>query len=318
MSGAPAIEAYLRQLAGELLLRRAPRRRLLLEAEDHLRSQAAELVAAGWSPVSAEGEAVARFGAAGIVAGRFAHAAASAAARVAFAATALAVALYVAVAVVYLASAPGWLRDFPQGAPTMIALQVAAVALALSAVRARRSRGEVVIAGEQLRFLLNGALVASIAVAAAALAELLVALTRPAAAPWAQVRPLVGVFGVAAATGLPALVLAVRSRGRATALRLEHRTASREEPSLAADVAAVLPPLAGAARWALAKPDRICALVATLAFVTVAGVQLIGTDFAHHASSAIGAAAVGVLEATAIVGAYLTLGRALGLRPARR
>lgn len=56
-------------------------------------------------------------------------------------------------------------------------------------------------------------------------------------------------------------------------------------------------------------------LVAVCAFGAVTAASVSGTDFGHHASIVIGAAATGLVEATAVVVAYLTLGRALGLRP---
>jgi hypothetical protein len=57
--------------------------------------------------------------------------------------------------------------------------------------------------------------------------------------------------------------------------------------------------------------------VAGSAFVAVAVAQLAGTDSSSEASLLLGAIAVGLVEASAIVIGFLTLGRALGLRPRR-
>ena len=76
MSGNP-ISSYLDELERELRLRRAPRRRLLAETADHLRSCADDIAAEEQIGVGeAERKALARFGTAAVVAGRFAHAAA--------------------------------------------------------------------------------------------------------------------------------------------------------------------------------------------------------------------------------------------------
>jgi hypothetical protein len=306
------IASYLRVLDDELRLRRAPRRRLLAEAEDHLRSTAEELLHGGSSAADAEREAVARFGAASDVARRFAHAAASSTARAAVAWAGVAFLAYAATAMFFVATAPNWLRDFPHGAPSMLALQVAAVALAVTAVRALRWRRTFAIDGERLRLVANGALTAAVALGAGAGAELLVALTRPAAAPWADATNLIAAFALAAGVCIPAALVAVAGRARAGGLgTLPGR---RDRLTLADDVEALVPMLGGPARAALRRPGRTCAAVAGAAFVAVAVAQLAGTDFAQHASVVIGALAVGVFEAAAVVAGYLTLGRPLGLR----
>jgi hypothetical protein len=318
LSDTRPIASYLRLLDEELRLRRAPRRRLLTEAEDHLRSAAEELVRGGRSAADAEREAVARFGAASDVARRFAHAAASSTARAAVAWAGVAFLAYAATAVFFAGAAPNWLRDFPHGAPSMLALQVAAVALAVTAVRALHWRRTVAIDEERLRFIANGALTAALALAAGAVAELLVALTRPAAAPWGEASALIVVFAVAAgvciAAGLAAVVGHARASGLGALPARPAGTSSRGYPTLAEDVEAVAPMLGGLARAALRRPGWMCAAVAGAAFLAVVIAQLPGTDVAHHASVLTGALAVGLVEAAAVVAGYLTLGRPLGLR----
>jgi hypothetical protein len=299
------VEAYLDRLDGELRARRAPRRRLLAEAEDHLRSGAEELVARGRCTADAEREAIERFGDAPEVAHRFAVATASSTARSAVGWAAAAFLAYGAAALVFIAAAPAWLRDFPHGAPSMLALQVAAVALGVSAVRVLRGRRTGVLDEERLRLVTNGALTAAVAVAVGAGAELLVALTRPAAAPWADAAALIGTLALAAVLCVPASLVAAASRVRASGL------GGRGDAglTLADDFEAVAPMLGRVVRPALLRPGLTCSAVAGSAFIALAAAQLVGTD----SSSVFGAIAVGLFEATAIVIGFLTLGRPLGL-----
>jgi vacuolar-type H+-ATPase subunit H/uncharacterized membrane protein len=304
---------YIHRLDRELRVRRAPRRRLLAEAEDHLRSSADELVREGRSAAEAEREAVARFGAAADVARGFAHAAASSTARAAVAWAAAVFLAYGATATLFLVAAPSWLRDFPHGAPSMFALQVAAVALGVTAVRVLQWRRTLVLDEERLRLVANGALTASVAVALGAGAELFVALTRPAAAPWAEAAPLIGTFALAAILCVPASLVAGKSYARASGV------GGRGDAglSLADDLEAVAPMLGRLVRTALERPGLTCAAVAGSAFVAVAVAQLVGTDSSSEASLLLGAIAVGLIEAAAVVIGFLTLGRPLGLRARR-
>jgi hypothetical protein len=305
MAASP-IEGYLDRLDHELRARRAPRRRLLAEAEDHLRSAAEELVAGRRSFADAEQEAIERFGTPPEVAHRFAHAKASSTARAAVGWAAAAFLAYCTAALVFLAAAPDWLRDFPHGAPSTLALQVAAVALALTAIRFRRRR---VFDEERLRLIANGALTAALAVAAGAGAELFIALTRPAAAPWADAPAPIGAFALAAVLCTPAVLAAAVSHTRASGLGWHGEAGF----TLADDVEAIVPGLGRPVRTALQRPGWTCAVVACSTFVAVTIAQLATSD----ASLVFGAAAVGLFEATAIVLGFLMLGRPLGLRAPR-
>jgi hypothetical protein len=183
------------------------------------------------------------------------------------------------------------------------------VALAVTAVRVLRWRRGLVLDEDRLRLVANGAMTVAVAVAAGAGAELFVALTRPAAAPWADAAMPIGAFAVAAVICLAAAVVAAWSLARAGGL------GARDDAglTLADDVAAVAPMLGGVVRMALVRPAVTCAAVAGSAFVAVTLAQLVGTD----TSSFFGATAVGLFEATAIVVGFLTLGRPLGLRVER-
>src|SRR5918992_1315778 len=220
-----------------------------------------------------------------------------------------------ATAAFFAGTAPSWLRDFPQGAPSMLALQVTAVALAVTAVRALHWRRSLAIDEERLRLVANGALIAALALGAGAGAELLVALTRSAAAPWGDAIPLIAAFAVAAAVCIPAGLAAVVGHARASGLGSRPADAdSPDHPTLADDVEAVVPLLGALARAALRRPGWTCAAVASAAFAAVAVAQLPGTDSPRDASVVTGALAVGLFEAVAVVAGYLTLGRPLGLR----
>jgi hypothetical protein len=117
---------------------------------------------------------------------------------------------------------------------------------------------------------------------------------------------------------VPAALVATAGYARASGLVLlpgRHPVCDRRDDlTLAEDFEAVVPTLGRLARAALRRPQRACAVMAGAAFVAVSVAQLAGSDFAHHGSIVIGALAVGVFEAAAIVIGYLTLRRPLGLR----
>lgn len=312
-----AIARYLDQLERELRTKRAPRRRLLAEAADHLRASAEEIAAGGVDAGAAEAEAVARFGAAAAVAHRFAHVLATNAARTALVGAAAACGSYAIAAAVFVLTAPSWLHDFPQGAPSMLALQVAAVALALTGVRAFRSRKALLIDEMRLRLVASGACIATGAVVAAAGAELALALTRPAPAPWRDAVAVIVLYAVAAVATVAAAAVAVAAAARAGVLRVLPRPPFRDvSPTMAAlvdDVAAVAPRLRPLAIPLTSRPALTCAATAALGFAAITVIAVV-----DDSSGLAGAAATGVFEAAAIVIAYLTLGRALGLRAPRR
>lgn len=220
---------------------------------------------------------------------------------------------YAAAATAFLAAAPGWLRDFPQGAPSMIALQVAAVALGVTAVRALACR-RMAFDDDRLRLVANGALTAALAVGAGATAELVVALTRPAPAPWADATPLIATFAVVFALCIPATVAAVASYARASGLGSHAAADGRNGLALVDDFEAIAPPLGSLARGALRLPGRACATAAGASFLAVVVAQLVAADFEPNAAIVFGAFATGLFEAVAVVVGFLTVGRALGLR----
>ncbi len=321
MSGNP-ISSYLDELERELRLRRAPRRRLLAETADHLRSCADDIAAEEQIGVGeAERKALARFGTAAVVAGRFAHAAASTSARSALAWVVTAFAAYSVATIAFVAAAPSWLLDFPQGAPSVLALQVSFVALALSVLRAQKLRTTPALGEPRLRLVANSMLVSTLAIAAAAGAELVLALTRPADAPWSEATGWILLFAVASAVGVAATAAAIATTARASALdALPGKRAAGSSPvgaSLVDDVAAVVPALTAVAAYVVAHPARACALLSGAAFVAVTGAGVVGGELTGQAPAVIGAGATGVFETAAIVVAYLTLGRTLGIRPPR-
>lgn len=90
---------------------------------------------------------------------------------------------YAVAAGFFVLRGPPWLRDFPQDAPSVLALQVALVALLLTGIRSFRFRRALLIDELRLRLLANVVAIASGVLAIAAGAESVLALTRPAAAP---------------------------------------------------------------------------------------------------------------------------------------
>ena len=188
------IDDYLDRLERELRELRAPRRRFLAEAEDHLRASAEEL--------GDEGEAVRRFGDATTVARRFAHAAAESSERRSAVLVTVAFAVYAAVAAAFWATANPEFADFPQGAPSQLAL-LAAVGAAAIGLLVRRRR-------------VHALVMSAVALAGGAALELVAALTRPAGIlPWQELPLATGLFSAA---GLAVLAAAV-STGIAAARR---------------------------------------------------------------------------------------------------
>lgn len=218
MSARAPIAEYLERLDHELRMKRVPRCRLLAEAEDHLHSCAEELEETV-VPEQAARMAVERFGAAAVVARRFAQAVASRTARRSFVWASLALVLDGAATVAFAATAAPQFDDFPQGAPTALAGQVAAVALAITAIRALRWRREPVLPQDRLRLIANGSVIASAALFLGLLGEAAVALTRPAGVlPWSE-QPLVLVlFMFSAVAAGTASIVAVAASARSSTL----------------------------------------------------------------------------------------------------
>jgi len=314
------IASYVEQLDRELRLEHAPRRRLLAEAEDHLRSASEELVEQGMKREEAERGAIERFGTAALVAHFFAHAHASRSTKAALVWVISAFCAYGGAVLAIVLTAPSWLLDFPQGAPSMLGLQVAFVALALGTVRVLRHRRKLVIVEPQLRFAANAAAVAALALVGAAFAELLLGWTRPAAAPWAEETLLLALYGAVCLVSIVVSLVACNTLGRAQAVaRTPSDGAYRASGSaaLAEDVAALSPPLGRLAAAAVAHPARVCALVAGVAFVAMTGASALDSASLQHASALAGALTTGAFEAAAVVVGYLAFGRTLGIRPDR-
>lgn len=310
---APLTE-YLERLDRELRLRRAPRRRLLAEAEDHLLQSAQELADA--EQVEPVQLAVERFGAPCEVARRFAHSVASTSARRAFLWSGIAFAFYAAATVAFGLGAGAEFADFPQGAPTALAAQVATAALALGLLRILRWRSEPVLPHDRLRLVGNAAAIGSGALLVGLALELLVASTRPAGVlPWGDEPLILGLAAAAALAGAGAVAAAMAVALRTETLESGPGRNDERVETLVADLVALSPRLRSVAEAVFGRPRRLVAGTAVLAFGAVVASQWIGTDFAHHASIALPTLALGLLEALALVTGYAVFGRALGLRP---
>jgi hypothetical protein len=204
----------------------------------------------------------------------------------------------------------------------MLGLQVAAVALLLSGIRALRFRGALLIDERRLRLIANGVVIATGAVTAGAALELTLALTRPAPAPWRDAAAIIAAYAVATAAALVTTFVGVATLARTRALAAVPRPSGDAMPaaveSLVEDVAVAAPPLKPAVVLITSRPILTCTATAALAFVVMALVDALGSDAGRHASALGGAATSGLFEAVAVVVAYLTLAHALGLRERRR
>jgi hypothetical protein len=312
-----AIEEYLELLDGELRLGRAPRRRLLAEVEDHLRTSATEL-SAGAGPDEAERRAVERFGAAATVARGFAKVVAATSAHRSTSWLVLAFSAYSAACLAFALTAPSEFADFPQGAPSAIVLQVGAVAVAVSLVRSLRWRRMSDTPEDRIRFLANGAAIGAAALAVGLAGEAVIALTRPAGVLQWQELPLVAVaYGVAVgatlAAGLSATASAVRTSTLATVpgARMPERGSL---PTLVDDIGALVPTARRPVAAVFARPVMFVTAVTAAALAAVFVGQVEGRPFAHHASIVLPALALAAFEALCVLLGYVILGRTLGIR----
>ena len=318
MSARSPIAAYLDRLDHELRMKRVPRRRLLAEAEDHLRSSAEEL-AETVPPEEAAQIAVERFGAAAVVARRFAQAVASRTARRSFGWAGLALILFGAATVVFAATAAPQFDDFPQGAPAALAGQVAVAVLAITAIRALRWRREPVLPENRLRLIANGSVIASAALLSGLLLEAVVALTRPAGVlPWSEAPLVLALFMVSSVAAGVASIVAVAAAARSSTLAAVPGGEPEPDLTLSADFAELFPGLRRVGEITFTRPRRLVAVIAALAFCATAASQWFGTDVAQDASIVLPGLVLGVGEVAAIVAGYVLFGRILGIRPATR
>jgi hypothetical protein len=324
---AATITAYLAELEQQLRRRRAPRARLLREVEGHLHDTVEELTASGAARADAEVEAVRRFGAAATVAARFAAATASTTAHRAVDLASLALVGYVASFLAFANSASSTVRDFPQGAPSFFAIQLAGVALTIAFVRSWRWRSQLAVPRAELTFLSRALALGVAALAMAAVGETLLALTRPAGVVvWDAAQWLTLGFAAAAVAVLVAALGTVRAAAQVAAVgALPGDSDTRDRRGAAMlidDVVALTPRLPHSLSFhlrtlhPLRHPWRVVSLLAALAFVAVTGVPLVSGEGLHHASIIGGAALLGLLEAFAIIGCFTLFGRFLGLRDA--
>jgi hypothetical protein len=315
-----AIEAYLDRLDVELRLNRVPRRRLLAEVEDHLRTSATEL-SAGAPVEEAERRAVECFGAAATVARGFAIAVAATSARRSTNWLGFAFSTYAVACLLFALTASSEFADFPQGAPSGLALQVAAVAFALSLARSLRWRRSTDPPEDRIRFLANGAVIGATALAVGLASETAIALTRPAGVlPWQDLWLVAVAFGVAVGATLVAGLGAAAAAFRASTLAAvpgARRRLRGSLPTLVDDIGALVPKARGPVAAAFGQPALLLTAVAAVALVGVFIGQVAGRPFAHHASIVLPALALAAFEAVCVLVGCLALGRSLGLRRAR-
>ena len=316
------INDYMVDLERELRRRRAPRARLLRETEDHLHELCAELTADGLSHEQAEACAVTQFGAAATIATRFAEATASTTAHRAVTVTAAAFVAYTGVFVAFATAASPLLRDFPQGAGSFLALQLAAVALGVAFVRSLRWRDALAAPTAELTAIARALSVAGLVLIGAAVTEAAVAVSRPAGViAWSHGRWVTLAFAAAVVVLLLSSVAAVRAAAQAQAV---HSLPSRHVHSSAAalladDVDALLararlPQASRIVRGLLAQPWPATLALAALAFVAVSAAGVVSSGRTGLG----GAAALAATEATLVVFSFVAFGRMLGLRDTAR
>ncbi len=255
-----------------------------------------------------------RFGAAAVVARGFAQGVASRTARCSFVWAGLALVLYGAAGVAFAVTAAPQFDDFPQGAPTALAGQIAVAALALTTIRALRWRREPVLPEDRIGLIASGSVIASAALSTGLLAEAVVALTRPAGVlPWSEA-PLVLVLfvGAALAAGTAATV-AVAAWARSSTLAAVPGRETEPDLTLGTDLAGLSP---GPRRVGelVSTRSRLLLAVPALAFWAIAASQWVGTDGTQHASIVLAGLALGSLEVAAIMAGYVVFGRPLGIR----
>jgi hypothetical protein len=316
------IHDYMAELERELRRRRAPRARLLRETEDHLHDLCAELIADGVSNEQAEGRAVTQFGAAATLAAHFAEATASRTAHRAVSVTAAAFVAYTSVFVAFGTVSSPLLRDFPQGAASFMALQLAAVALGVAFVRSMRWRGAPAAPTTELTAITRALSVAGLALIGAAVTETAVAASRPAGViAWSDGRWLTLAFAAALTLLLASMIIAVRAAAQAQAVNtLPTRQEHSSSAALLADdfenliARARLHRASRAPRALLAHAWPSTLALAAIAFVAVGAA---GVGSSGRAGLA-GAGALAAVEASLIVLSFVAFGRMLGLRDAAR
>jgi hypothetical protein len=309
------ISAYLVELEIELKLKNVARRRILEEAEDHLRATSEELVAAGRPASEAEREAIRRFGRAATIARGFAEHAAGRAALKAATWGLASLLVFVCAAIAVALTAPRYLLDFPQGLPTWFGLQIAAVASLICLVRWLRWRREPHLPAAASTPLAASALIATAALAVAGSAEVVIAVSRPSGG-WQAGRTEALVFIGAAVIAVAASLAAVAAAARTYVLAPLPHERKRSDPrsTLIGDITVLSPRLGRMAAGALSRPAHLVFSVTATASIAVVSTQLLADDFAGRASVVLAAAGVGVLEGIAVAVCYLAFGRALGLR----
>ena len=172
------------------------------------------------------------------------------------------------------------MRDFPQGAASFFALQLAAVALLLTVVRSLRWRSSVAAPTGELKAIARGLSLACVALVGAAVGEGTVALSRPAGViSWSEGRWLTLAFAAAFGMLLLSTIFPVRAGVQAQAIdRLPSRRANSTAAALLAEdvdsllTGARLPQAGRALRALLARPLPTALALAALAFMAVSAV----------------------------------------------
>jgi hypothetical protein len=332
------IEEYLAELDEALTVPPRLRRRVMLEARDHLLSSAEQRREAGLGAEAAQAGAVADHGPPATIARRYAEELAHGASQLATIVGLAAVLVYCALFAVGSQLAPAHASS-PADAIGWFAVQIALTCAALSTIRALRHRGDSAIASGKLRLINRGWYVALGAVLVSVGADLVSGYSGAGAA-WRT--------GLLVATAMTAAGAVIALAGVLLSARRTSELARHADEPAGDDALDDLRALAvtslerllpagtvrrtrdGAARLASARavravalrthPWRFCLAVAVAAGAAVAAVHVVGEGPATDGLlvTLLVSGILVAIEGIAIVGCFALLGSFLGIRPGMR
>jgi hypothetical protein len=333
------IEDYLAELGAALTVPPRLRRRVLLEARDHLLCAAEQQREAGLDAEAAQAAAVRDHGPAAMIARRYAEELAHGASQLATVVGLAAVLVYCVLFAVGTQIAPAHASS-PADGIGWFAVQIALTCAALSTIRSLRHRADSAIPAGKLRYINRGWCVALGAVLVSVTADLTAGYGDAAGAAW-RTGLLVATATTAAAAVIALAGVLLSARRTAELARHADEPAAADAlddlRALAVAVAERLLPAgtlrraeASAGRLASARavravglrthPWRFCLLVAVAAGAAVAAAHVAGEGPATGGplvTLAVGALLVAI-EGIAIVGCFAALGSFLGIRPDER
>jgi hypothetical protein len=332
------IDEYLAELGDALTVPPRLRRRVLLEARDHLLSSAEQRREAGFDAEEAQAGAISDHGPPAVIARRYAEELAHGASQLATVFGLAAVLAYCALFAVGTQIAPAHASS-PADAIGWFAVQIALTCAALSTIRAVRHRSDTAIASGKLRFINRGWYVALGAVLVSVSADLVGGYGGAGAAWRTGLLVATATTAAGAVIALAGVLLSARRTGELARHAAEPAREDALDDLRAVAVAGaerLLPAgtvqriQASAARLANARavravalrthPWRCCLLVAVTAGAAVAAAHVVGEGPASDGLlvTLLVSGILVAIEGVAIVGCFALLGSFLGIRPGMR